>query len=79
MTSAQCRTAWEHRQAVAPTGCQGQCSHCQGQCGCELEFCACGQEISYNNGEWHDECAACREASLTDAAYERGREEGRGV
>lgn len=74
MTTAQCRTARRHTQVGGADRCG--CTHCQGQCDCDREFCGCGEEIapSYNNGEWHEKCAACREAGLTDAAYDQLRE-----
>ena len=40
------------------------------------KLCDCGTPLEgqYNNGEEHDECAACREGRLCDEAYERGRD-----
>lgn len=49
---------------------------CAGCSNCVCRDCGKLLDGEYNNGETHDRCHACREADLTDAAYEQGREAG---
>ena len=45
----------------------------------EQPRCECGEllEGQYDDGEEHEECAACREGRLIDEAYRRAQEEAR--